>query len=177
MRRLRNFIIFDSKHEGEILSSRWYVLACTPHKERVIYHLLQDRGFEVSYPYLILRTKSLNTLRIEPYFPGYIFVKVDLLQIALSTFQWMPMTSGLINIAGKPAYVPESIVRAIHQSLKKINSRVLGMPDDLEPADISVGLDGSLPGNGLICNPGSPGSERSQTLMQLLQELTLTPEV
>ena len=158
------------------MSSRWYVLACTPHKERLIYHLLQDRGFEVSYPYLILHTKNLNTLRIEPYFPGYIFVKVDLSQVALSTFQWMPMTSGLIDIAGKPATVPESIIRAIHRSLKRINSRVLGMPDDLEPAESIVGLDGSTPGNGFICDPQSPGSERSQTLIQLLQELTLAPE-
>lgn len=158
------------------MNSRWYVLACTPHKERVIYHLLQDRGFEVSYPYLILRTKNLNTLRIEPYFPGYIFVKVDLLQVALSTFQWMPMTSGLINIAGKPAMVPESIIWAIHRSLKRINARVLGMPEDLEPIESAVDFEGSTSGNGFVCNPQSSGSERSQTLIQLLQELTLAPE-
>lgn len=158
------------------MTSRWYVLSCTPRKERMIFHQLRDQGFEVFYPYIVIRTKDLNTLKIEPYFPGYLFVKVDLSSVALSTFQWMPMTSGLICVAGNPAFVPDPMVQAIHRSLKKANSNVLGMPEVLEEASKAQDQDDAFPVAGSLFDPHTPGGDRTRALLQMLQGMNLSPE-
>lgn len=155
--------------KGRILADRWYVLSCAPRKERVIYHQLHDRGFDVYYPYLIIKTQNPNMLKIEPYFPGYLFIKVDLEQVAFSTFQWMPMTEGLVCSADRPLHVPDRIVKAIHRSLWRVNSTVLGVPIDLgvELKEYSE-LD-AVAGNGDLFNQQISGSDRSQFLYQYLQ--------
>jgi len=158
------------------LTSRWYVLSCTPRKERVIFHQLRDRGFDVYYPYLILRTGDPNTLKIEPYFPGYLFVKVDLTEVALSTLQWMPMTDGLITIAGKPALVPDRIIRAIHRNLKSANSRILGMPEELDLSEAWAEEADASQENTLLLDQGASAGDRSRELLKILHGLSLTPE-
>lgn len=157
--------------KGIELAFRWYVLACTPRKERVIYHQLQDKGYEVFYPYLINRTKDPNTLKIEPYFPGYLFVKVDLSEVSLSAFQWMPMTSGLVCMAGIPAFVPDTMIRAIQRSLSKANSRVLGMPDNLETPEAEEHGRSELPENGKLFDSQISGEDRAKVLLQFLQQV------
>jgi len=142
----------------------------------LIYHQLRDQGFEVFYPYIAIRTKDLNTLKIEPYFPGYLFVKVGLSSVALSTFQWMPLTSGLICVAGKPTFVPDPMVQAIHRSLKKANSNVLGMPEDLEDPSKIQSQNDAVPVTGSLCVPQIPGGDRARALLQLLQGMSLSPE-
>ena len=150
------------------------MLSCAPRKERVIYHQLHDRGFDVYYPYLIIKTQNPNMLKIEPYFPGYVFIKVDLEQVASSTFQWMPLTEGLVYSAESPVYVPDRIVQAIHRNLWKINSTVLGVPDD-----VSVGLQDdsdldSIKENGDLFNQQFTGTDRSKLLYQYLQFVSQT---
>ena len=150
-------------------------MGCTPRKERVIYHQLQDKGYEVFYPYLINRTKDPNTLRIEPYFPGYLFVKADLSEVSLSAFQWMPMTSGLICMAGIPAFVPDAMIRAIQRSLSKANSRILGMPENLETTDGVEPGRSEIPDNGKLFDSQLSGEDRTRVLLQFLQQAGTSP--
>ena len=168
-------VLFYIDNKGSNLAVRWYVLACTPRKERVIYHQLQDKGYEVFYPYLINRTKDPNTLRIEPYFPGYLFVKVDLSEVSMSVFQWMPMTSGLVCMAGIPAFVPDTMLRAIQRSLSKANSRVLGMPEDLGTSAAIEASMPELPENGKLFDPQLSGEDRARVLLQFLQHPGMAP--
>lgn len=160
--------------KGKKLADRWYVLSCAPRKERVIFHQLHDRGFDVYFPYLIFKTQNPNMLKIEPYFPGYVFVKIDLEHVALSTFQWMPMTEGLVCSAESPLYVPDRIVQAIHRNLWMINSTVLGVPFDLTGLERDECEQDAIAGNGDFFNQQISGSDRSKRLFQYLQFVSQT---
>lgn len=153
------------------MADRWYVLSCALRKERVIYHQLHDRGFEVYYPYLIIKTQNPNMLKIEPYFPGYVFIKVDLEQVAPSTFQWMPMTEGLVSMAEYPVHVPDRIIQAIHRNLWKINSSVLGVPDEVVGFQSKISDEDIAHGNGDLFDEHISGSDRSRRLFQYLQSV------
>lgn len=136
----------------------------------MIYHQLQDKGYEVFFPYLINRTKDPNTLKIEPYFPGYLFVRADLSEVPLSAFQWMPMTSGLVCMAGIPAFVPERMIRTIQRSLSKANLRVLGMPEELGLSDtIEPGFP-QIPEDGKLFDSQINGEDRARVLLQILEQ-------
>ncbi len=144
-------------------------MSCTPRKERVIYHQLRDRGFDVYYPYLVVRTQKPNTLKIEPYFPGYVFIKVDLSTVAVTTFQWMPMTEGLISVADAPAFIPDRIVHAIHRNLWKVNSLILGTPERLLESETPEKEDVIFSGVGNLFDRNLSGFERTTALLQILQ--------
>jgi transcription antitermination factor NusG len=134
------------------------------------------KGYEVFYPYLIVRTKDPNTLKIEPYFPGYLFVKADLSETALSLFQWMPMTSGLICIDGKPALVPDPMIHGIHNLLKRTNSAILGIPDELIQTSNAQQPGEKHDGNTKVFDFSKSGGDRSRELIQLLNALAVNPE-
>ena len=151
------------------MADRWYVLSCTPRKERVIYHQLHDRGFEVYYPYLITKTQNPNMLKIEPYFPGYVFIKVNLEEVATSIFQWMPMTEGLVCMAENPVFVPDRIIQAINRNLWNINSSVLGVLEDVAVVEQENSDDDAATRNGYLLDQRISGSDRSQRLLQYLQ--------
>ncbi len=155
------------------MTERWYVLSCAPRKERVIYHQLRDRGFDVYYPYLVARTPSPDTLKIEPYFPGYVFIRVDLDKVAHTTFQWMPLAEGLVCVADVPAYIPDRIIHAIHRRLWKVNSLILGtpgQPDEMEQDEVHLADHSNLFDQELS------GSERVNALLQMLQGLSLATD-
>lgn len=155
------------------MTERWYVLSCAPRKERLIYHQLRDRGFDVYYPYLVARTPNPDTLKIEPYFPGYVFIRVDLDSVAPTTFQWMPLAGGLVCVADVPAFVPDRIIHAIHRRLWKVNSRILGTPgllDEMDQDDIHSSESSHLFDQQLS------GSDRVNALLQMLQSLSLATD-
>lgn len=142
----------------------------------MIYHQLRDRGFDVYYPYLVARTSSPNTLKIEPYFPGYVFVRVDSDKVALNTFKWLPLVEGLVCVAGVPAFIPDQIVHAIHRKLWKVNSQILGSPGQSSETDQLVIGDVNLPGDGSLFDQNLSGSERVNALFDMLQGLSLATD-
>jgi transcription antitermination factor NusG len=107
---------------GAELTSKWYVLRSKPHKERILWRQLRDQGFEVFYPHILLHTVKPGVIKNKPLFPGYLFVNVNLDLVGKSTFNWMPLSNGLVSIDGKPALVPEALINAIRRHLDSINT-------------------------------------------------------
>ena len=147
-----------------------------PRKERVIYHQLRDQGFDVYYPYLVARTSSPNMLKIEPYFPGYIFVRVDADKTALNAFKWLPMVEGLVCVAGLPAFIPDRILHAIHRKLWRVNSQMLGTPDRSTETEQPLTEDVNFAGDGSLFDQNLSGTERVNALFDLLQGLSLATD-
>ena len=55
------------------------------------------------YPCLRVRNERTRSYKSKPYFPGYLFVNVDLDITGTSTLQWIPGSLGLITFGGTPA--------------------------------------------------------------------------
>lgn len=114
------------------LTSKWYVLHSKPHKERILWRQLKDQGFEVFYPHILLRSVKPGVIKNKPLFPGYLFVNVNLEVVGKSTFNWMPLSNGLVSIDGKPALVPETLIKAIQRHQDTINSVSSKLLDHIE---------------------------------------------
>ncbi len=105
-----------------LLSGRWYVLSCKPNKEGILLRQLQSQGYEVFYPRHFSTNGKTGRLHIKAYFPGYLFIRLDLTQVGQSTFQWMPNAEGLVSFESRPAYVPDILIEAIKKHVEKINA-------------------------------------------------------
>lgn len=160
------------------MTSRWYVLRCKPQKELALWKQLEAKNYEVYYPRFFSRNEKTGRLRIRPYFPGYLFLKVDLTKTGMSTFQWMPYTEGLVCFGSIPAYVPDALVQAIRRHVDDLNStKGKEYLDQVQSGEIREEYDRAHGGYRTIFNPGLPSDERVRELLHLLQGMCLSPAI
>jgi transcriptional antiterminator RfaH len=101
------------------LATKWYALSCKANKERFIWKKLQAEGYDVFYPRI---STSFKKPLYKPFFPRYLFVRLDLDLVGLTKFNTMPYTSGLVNIEDKPFHIPDAMIDAIRKRINEINS-------------------------------------------------------
>ena len=159
------------------MTTRWYALRSKPRKEDVLYRQAHAQGFETFYPRLRVQPVNPRSKKYKPYFPGYMFVNVDLDEVGISTFQWMPHSIGLVRFGGDPAYVPDNLINALQKRIDEINEAGGEVYDGLKPGDPVKVSDGPFAGYEAIFDGRLPGSERVRVLIQMLSERHLPVEL
>ena len=148
----------------------WYVMHSKPQKEQWLYRQLSALDIDAYYPCLRAQSGKVNSRRMKPYFPGYLFLKADLHQIGMSTLQWIPGSLGLVSIGGEPACVPEGLLQRIRHRVDEINDAQSKPLEGLRPGDPVVIHSGPFAGYEAIFCAQLRGSERVQLLLKLLQD-------
>lgn len=159
------------------MPSHWYTIRSKPRKEEVLWRQLHSRGYDVFFPRLRIRPVNPRSRKLVPYFPGYMFLNVDLDEVGLSTFQWMPHAIGLVNFDGEPATVPENLIHAIRRRVDEIAAAGGEVFDGLKQGDPIKISDGPFRGYEAIFDTRLPGSERVRVLIQMLSDRRLTVEL
>jgi transcription antitermination factor NusG len=160
------------------MASQWYVLRSKPNKEDIVWQQVQAWGFETFYPRLQVRPVNPRSRKIKPYFPGYLFVRADLSEAGLSTFQYMPYAVGLVCFGGEPAYVPEALINAIRLRVGgEIAEAGAGITGDFKRNDPVWILDGPFAGYEAIFDTRIPGRERVRVLLQMLDGRNIKVEM
>jgi transcriptional antiterminator RfaH len=159
------------------MSLRWYALRSKPRKEDVLHRQAHAQGFEVFYPRLRVQPVNPRSKKFKPYFPGYMFVLVDLDEVGISVFQWMPHSVGLVSFGGEPAHVPENLINALQKRVDEINEAGGEVFDGLKPGDPVKISEGPFEGYEAIFDARLPGSERVRVLVQMLSDRHLPVEL
>jgi transcriptional antiterminator RfaH len=149
----------------------WYVLHSKPHKENQADLYLRARGVETFYPAIKIKPVNPRSSKVRPYLPGYLFVHVDLDEIGLNTFQWMPGAVGLVQFDGQPAAVPEQIVNQLKRRIEVIRTAGGLVLDGLRQGDPVRITDGPLSGYEALFDLRLSGSQRVQVLLEMLGRL------
>jgi transcription antitermination factor NusG len=157
------------------MTNFWYALRSKPRKEEVVWRQARDQGYEVFFPRLRVHTVNPRARQIRPYFPGYLFVYVDIEASGLSVFQWMPHATGLVTFGGEPAAVPDNLITAVRQRLDEINAAGGEIYDGLKKGDVVKINYGPFEGYEAIFDTRLPGSERVRVLLQLLSNQRRVP--
>jgi transcription antitermination factor NusG len=155
----------------------WYALRSKPRKEDVLWRQLRAEDYEVFYPRIRVNPVNPRARKLVPYFPGYLFVQVDIDEIGLSTFQWMPHAIGLVNFDGEPASVPDNLIYAIRKRTEEITAAGGEFFDGLKPGEQVVISAGPFTGYEAIFDARIPGSERVRVLIQMLSDRRLPVEL
>ncbi|MDK1117630.1 MAG: transcription termination/antitermination NusG family protein, partial [Anaerolineae bacterium] len=103
------------------MTERWYALRSKPHKDDLLWSQLVIREIETFYPRLRVQTVNPRARKVRPYFPGYMFVRIDLEHVNLSSLQWTPGAVGLVSFGEEPAWVPDELITAIRRRVDKVN--------------------------------------------------------
>jgi transcription antitermination factor NusG len=159
------------------MAFHWYALRSHPHKEDLCFRQAEARGFEVFYPCIRVQPVNPRSRTIRPYFPGYLFVRVDLDDSGTSVFQWMPYATGLVSFGGEPATVPEGLILAVRQRVKEISAAGGELFDGLRSGDSVVIQGGPFEGYAAIFDTKIPGSERVRVLLKMLNDRAVKIEL
>jgi len=150
------------------MNAQWYAMRSKPRKEDFLWGQLCAREIESFYPRTRVQTVNPRARKVRPYFPGYLFVHVDLERVGLSALLWMPGAAGLVAFDGQPAWVPENLINAIRYRVEEINIAGGEVMAGLKPGDLVMIEAGPFSGYEAIFNADLPGNERVRVLLKLL---------
>lgn len=156
---------------------KWYVARSKPRNEELLWKQLCLRGLESYYPCIKAPTSNLHSRMAKPYFPGYLFVRVDLDLISRSTLEWIPGGVGLVSFGNEPAFVHDGVLHAIkHQieSLKMVSGNIV---TPLCKGDHVIVDTGIFAGHKGIFDTRLSGSDRVRILLSFLNDGLLPVEM
>ena len=158
-------------------NNKWYALQAKPRKERVLHQQVLSRKIECFYPRVKVNPVNPRAAKIRPYFPGYMFVNVDITVYGVSTFQWMPYSLGLVGCDGEPGYVPDEIILALKKRITQIKDNGGLVFDQLIPGTSLRIIDGPFRGYEAIFDTRLAGQERVRVLLQLINHRQIPVEM
>jgi transcriptional antiterminator RfaH len=164
-------------HPTETAGLLWYALRSKPRKEEVVARQAQRLGLEVFYPRLRVRPVNPRARRVLPYFPGYLFVQVDLGALSPQTFRWMPHAIGLVTFGEEPAPVPESLMHSLQKRLDVANEAQESFLFRLRRGDTVWIRQGPFEGYQGIFDTYISGRERVLVLLALLRNRPIAVEL
>jgi transcriptional antiterminator RfaH len=155
----------------------WYVMRSKPNKESLLWEQLSIQNIECYYPRLRVQPVNPRARKLRAYFPGYLFIRVDLERVNLSTLQWMPGAAGLVSFGGEPASVPDAMVHTIRNRVDEINAAGGDVLEGMKKGQTVAIHAGPFAGYTAIFDTRLSGNERVRVLLELLDSGQLPVEL
>ena len=155
----------------------WHVIRSKPNREDFLARELESRSVEVYFPRLRAHPVNPRARRFKPYFPGYLFIHVDLEQTNPSAFERIPGAANLVSFGGEVSSIPEAMVHAIRRKVDDLNASGGEKGGEFHPGE-AVEIDqGPFAGYSAILDATLPGSERVRVLLRMLEKRDLPVEM
>ena len=151
------------------MTQHWYVVRTKPRKEDFLAEQMEIRRIEIYNPRIRVQAVNPRARRIKAYFPGYVFVHLDLDKSGTFSLQYIPGAAGLVSFGGEAAEVPDGLVHAIRRRVDEINTAGGELFDVLKLGQTVVIHSGPFAGYEAIFDARLPGSDRVRVLLKLLK--------
>src|SRR5919108_273768 len=115
---------------------QWYAFQSKARKEQLLceqLHMLQIDSF---FPSIRVQTVNPRARKIKPYFPGYVFGRVNLEQVGRSILDWIPGAIGIVKFGGEPAAVSDQLIDALQRHLQKLNVSQSEVSMKFQPGEV-----------------------------------------
>ena len=159
------------------MTQQWYALRTKPRKEDVVWRQVKQKDIEGYYPRLRVNPVNPRSRKVRPYFPGYVFVHVDLEDHGRSVFKWMPYSLGLVSFGDVPAHVPENLIHAIQKKMDQIMEAGGESAIGLKKGDEVKIQSGPFEGYKAIFDEKLSGNDRVRVLLSLLGDRQVVTEL
>jgi transcriptional antiterminator RfaH len=157
------------------MSFRWYALRAKPRKEDVVWSQIRNQEIENYYPRVRTHPVNPRAKKVKAYFPGYLFIRVDLDERGISAFKWMPHSLGLVSFGGEPAPIPDNLINELKQRVHEIAEAGGEIFDGLQHGDTVRIHEGPFEGYEAIFDTRLEGQERVRVLLQFINNQREVP--
>jgi transcriptional antiterminator RfaH len=116
---LRKLAILLWKEDNETVSiqEHWFALYTKPHKECLVKEFLSAQQIEVYLPEIAVKSRRRDRRDKRPFFPHYMFARLDLQDGSISKLRWTPGLRCIVSIGGQPVSVPDEVVQEVRRRL------------------------------------------------------------
>jgi transcription elongation factor/antiterminator RfaH len=124
--------------------ARWYAVKCQPNREALAERHLLNQGFPVFYPRhqrVRRHARKVDIVRVS-FFPGYLFVKLDVTRDRWRCVNSTCGVSQLVMQGSAPAPVPVGVIEQLQLRCDARN--ILGSNTELQPGQPVRILTGAL---------------------------------
>jgi transcriptional antiterminator RfaH len=150
------------------MTAQWYALHSKPMKEALLWEQLSLHEIESYYPRIRVKPVNPRSRKVRPYFPGYVFSRVDLERTNMTLFTRLPGSSGIVAFDGIPSHVSDPLIAAIRRRVGEIDAAGGELFDGLKTGDIVTVQDGPFKGYEAIFDARLSGDERVRVFLKLL---------
>jgi transcriptional antiterminator RfaH len=147
---------------------KWYVAHSKPRNEELLWKQYCIRNIEAYCPYVKIHPVNPRARKVQPYFPGYLFVHADLELSGLSMLERVPGSVGLVSFGDEPAFIPDSLVQAIKQRIEGLNTMPEVSTVRFCKGDHVVIHEGVFKGYEAILDVHLSGEDRVRVLLSLI---------
>jgi len=162
----KDFIEYTERVDSMV---NWYVMHSKPQKEAFLRERLRIQRIEVYCPSIRVKPVNPRARKEQPFFPGYLFIQVDLEQISISELRRIPGTTGIVCFGGEPATVGDSLIRTIQKEVEDITESNNRYVDRLRSGDWVVIKEGPFANYKAMFDRRLSGQDRVRVFLELLQ--------
>ncbi len=144
----------------------WHVLRCQPRKELQVHNTLTQKSITTYYPTVKVKSKNPRASKIQPYFPGYIFVQADLNAVLIKDLRWLPGVIGLVQFGDYVATVGNQFITELKSKVAEISAND-GLSTFKKGDRVRI-TQGPLAGYEGLFDTALSGKERAIILLQFL---------
>ena len=152
------------------MPSLWFCLHVKPHKEQSVYKLLLSQRIVVYYPSVKVEPVNPRARKERPFFPGYMFVFLDIEAEGRNALRWTEGTYGLVQFGGEPISVPDSLIHELKATLDKMMVESRLEKESFVRGDRVRIVGGLFDGYEAIFDTRLPGKDRVQVLLAFLSD-------
>ena len=155
----------------------WYALQSKPREEEAAFHQVRSKGIEVYYPSLRVKTINPRARQVKPYFPCYLFVRLDPQSDEKYVLRWMPHVIGLVSFGDDPASVPDTLIDGIRQHIAEYAALGWDPCSGMKHGDCVVIRRGAFEGYQAIFDTRLSGGDRVRVLLELLSGRSVSVDI
>ena len=147
--------------------THWYALHVKPHKERAVYEQLIAREITAYYPHMRVKPKNPRSRKERPYFPGYLFAYINLVEYGVNALSWIPGSHRLVEFGGQPAIVPDKLLTQLQETIAAQNEDLFSLNKFKKGDKIRI-IGGAFDGYEAIFDTQLTDRDRVQVLLSFL---------
>ncbi len=159
------------------MTLHWYALHVKPHKERAVYELLISQDVEAFYPYLKVKPVNPRSKKERPFFPGYMFVHLDVEIEGRNVLRWMAGVYGLVSFDEEPVVVPDKLIQTLKHRLQLIHQEGGLVFENLKKGDNVRITQGPFAGHDAIFDTRLSGKDRVQVFLSYLNDRSIRVQI
>jgi transcriptional antiterminator RfaH len=159
------------------MAATWYALRSKTGKEESVWQRTRSLGFRTYYPHLYAHPVNPRARKFKPFFPGYLFVNADLVEVGQGIFDRMQNAIGLLRFGGEPAAIEERVVNVIKTRVDEIVKNGGELFGSLKQGDSVTIQSGPFAGYDAVFDTRLSDLDRVRVFVQFLNDRQVAVEM
>jgi transcriptional antiterminator RfaH len=149
---------------------QWYALHTEPNAEYHVVEVLHQREIETYLPEVV-QTNSKKGKRKQPFFPCYLFAKIDFKQVGFASVRWTPGLRRVVAFSDQPVPLPEELIDLIRQKITELETANGTPQPGFKPGELVQIKEGPFQDMlAIFAGPTTP-AQRVQVLLEILGQV------